>query len=149
MSAQLIARFTALALAVVGAAGCNQTTSVSGSVTYNGEIVEKGAISFAPADGQSASAGAMITDGKYKVNEIAPGSKIVTIRGAKKVNFAGSSEEAIQMSQEAIASGKEWAGHLSDPADYIPADAEGNKQTIEINPGASTIDFELQGPPRP
>jgi hypothetical protein len=35
---------------------------------------------------------------------------------------------------------------LIDPADIIPPDAEGNNATMELKPGAQTLDFSLHRP---
>jgi hypothetical protein len=136
-------------MVLLAAVGCgDQATTITGKVTYNGEPVEMGAISFLPTDGKGQIFAAQILDGAYSVPKAAPGSRTVNIRGTKKVNFGQSSEEAIRLSQEAQAAGHAWAGHVSEPADYIPDDAEGNNQTVEIARGEQTLDFNLKGPPR-
>jgi hypothetical protein len=130
------------------ALGCNQSVSVVGTVTYNGAPVEKGSIAFMPADGKGQPFGAAITDGRYSADKPTPGKRIATIRGLKKINFGRSSEESLKMYEAAKAAGKEWAGNVSEPADYIPEAAEGNGQTVEITPGPQTLDFAITGPPR-
>lgn len=54
-----------------------------------------------------------------------------------------------RMAEEAKKAGKSWGGHMSEPADYIPEDAQGNSSVVEIEPGEQTLDFAITGPPRP
>jgi len=131
-------------------AGCGEpATTISGAVTYNGEPVEEGAISFRPAEGAGQSFGAPIVNGQYSTEKASPGSKKVVVIGVKKIDFGMSSEEATRKANEAQAAGKAWGGHLSEPADYIPEDADGNGQIVEVKPGDQTLDFAIKGPPRP
>lgn len=137
------------AMALISLAGCGPAnTAVTGAVSYNGEPVEEGAISFRPEGGTGQSFGGRITDGRYSIEEASPGAKKVVVIGVKKIDFGMSSEEASKKASEAQAAGKAWGGHLSEPADYIPEDAEGNSQTVEVKPGEQTLDFAIKGPPR-
>lgn len=130
------------------AVGCSQSTEVSGSVTYNGEIVEKGSISFAPAGGAGQGFGAKIVDGKYQAAKAFPGSKVVVIRGVRKIDFGKSTADSMKRTQEAQAAGKEYVAGNGESADYIPEDAEGNGQTVDVSTGTQTLDFAIKGPPR-
>lgn len=78
--------FVLLCMVVVGCGkdGGGRVT-IGGSVTLNGTPLETGTISFLPADGKGASAGATITNGKYET-EIAPGSKKVSISAEKVIS---------------------------------------------------------------
>jgi hypothetical protein len=136
-----------LLLLALSAAGCDQNSgSISGTVTYNGEPVKMGTISFRPVGGAGQVFAGQITDGAYSIPKSTPGSRTVAIRGTKEVKWALSSEESARAAAEAQAAGKSL--HVGDAADYIPEDAEGNNQTIEISDGDQTLDFELKGPPR-
>jgi hypothetical protein len=119
-------------------------SSVSGEVTYDGEPVGKGRISFLPADGKGPSAGGPIAAGKYEVSGLLPGPKLVQITAVKKVPFARSSEEMARRAEEDRARGDNTG--LIDPADVIPSDAEGNNVRVELKPGAQTLDFSLRKP---
>jgi hypothetical protein len=148
---KMLNRTRTLSAALLGLCllGCGKSsTSVAGKVTYNGQPVEKGTISFRPSDGKGQVFAAEIIDGSYDIRTAVPGNRTVAIRGTKKVNFGRSSEEAAKLAAEAQAAGKAWGGHLAEPADYIPEDAEGNNRTIEVASGDQTIDFDLKGPPR-
>ncbi len=78
--------FVALALMVWLSvlAGCSgrSTYDVSGVVTYDGQPVEKGEISFVPTDGLAAPDAGLIEDGKFAF-AATPGKKVVKIRGSR------------------------------------------------------------------
>lgn len=68
-------------------AGCgrdNGMMEVSGAVTYDGQPVKCGVISFLPSDGNGPTAATVVTDGRYSV-KVAPGKKRVRIEGFKVV----------------------------------------------------------------
>jgi hypothetical protein len=126
-------------------AGCGASeVTVSGEVTYDGQPVGDGYITFTPTDGKGNDAGAPITGGRYTISGLPPGPKVVQVIAVKKVNFASSSEEMMQRAAEARKSG-DHSG-LVDPADTIPANAEGNNVTVELKAGAQTLNFALKPP---
>ena len=135
----------AVAVAVGLLPGCGASTAtVSGEVTYDGQPVGDGYITFTPADGNGRDAGGEIKDGRYQVTELPPGPKLVKVRAVKKVNFAATSEE---MKQRAAAARK--AGNydgLVEPADIIPENAEGNNAPVELKPGTQEQNFHLKKP---
>jgi hypothetical protein len=138
-------------LALIGSvplAGCEQRNSLTGAVTYNGDPVEKGAISFQPAGGAGTGFGATIVDGKYTVDKVLPGQYIASIRGVHVKLAPQSTEEAIKQYEAAKAAGKATLDHYGQPADYIAEDAEGNSKTVDIESGSDTLNFALKGPPR-
>jgi hypothetical protein len=67
-----------------GVVGCGgkETVGVTGTVTFDGVPVEKGEVSFIPADGQGAPAGAVIENGAFAF-EAKPGSKRVEVRASR------------------------------------------------------------------
>ena len=138
--------FSAVGLLCLSAIGCGDPNlgSVSGSVTYEGQPIEKGSINFLPVDGKGASAGGEIVAGKYEVAEVPPGQKIVEVIAVRDVPFARSSEEMAQRAAEAQARGDRTG--LIDPADIVPPDAEGNNATHEIKPGEQTLHIALTKP---
>ncbi len=80
----------ALILIAVCAIGCGGSIGdlpdkfeVTGSVTFDGEPVEDGAIVFDSADGQSTPVGGAIVDGKYSV-EVPAGRKLVRISASRE-----------------------------------------------------------------
>jgi hypothetical protein len=65
--------------------GCSEQSSqgrVTGAVTLDGKPLPAGEIRFVPADGQSATAGATITDGQFEA-AVPPGEKNVQISAPK------------------------------------------------------------------
>jgi hypothetical protein len=68
--------------------GCNGgKMALKGEVTFNGQPVPEGSISFEPADGHGAVTGGMISAGRYDFQAEAgtqPGQKIVRITAVRK-----------------------------------------------------------------
>jgi hypothetical protein len=134
-----------LAVCAVLPSGCGSSTaSVSGEVTYDGERIEKGYITFTPTDGKGQDVGAPIRDGRYAIAEMPPGPKTVKVTATRKVNFASTSEEMKKRAEEARKAGNHDG--LVDPADIIPDNAEGNNAEVDIPRGSSTKDFHLKKP---
>jgi hypothetical protein len=71
------------AIAGCGGDGASGVT-VSGTVTLDNAPLETGMITFLPSDGKGASAGATITNGKYRT-KIEPGPKKVSIISEKVI----------------------------------------------------------------
>lgn len=141
MRCKLPVLLTLVAAGLLAAAGCSQSAVVSGSVSYEGQPVANGAISFLPEDGRGPACGGSITDGHFRVDKIPPGRKTVQIVGVKAVPFARSSEEMARTAKEAAKKGDTTG--IIDRADVIPADAEGNNRIVELAPGEQTLDFHL------
>jgi hypothetical protein len=127
--------------------GCGGATTVTGTVTYDGAPVENGVVTFAPADGVGPAVGGRITDGKYRVDDVLPGPKLVKIEAVKRVPFARSSDEMARMAAEAKKRGD--GSGLIDSADLIPPNAVGNNAAVEVPRGGATLDFRLSPPNRP
>jgi hypothetical protein len=140
-----IARGWLLIFSIALLSGCSGGAArVTGEVTYEGQPVGDGAISFLPADGKGPTAGGPIVAGQYTVEELTPGPKLVKIEAVKKVPFARSSED---MAKRAAANKLVGDGSgIIDPADVIPPNAEGNNVTVEIKPGKQTHHFHLKKP---
>ena len=126
-------------------AGCSSSTaSVSGTVTYDGQPVGTGEITFTPVDGIGPTAGGRIKDGQYTVESLTPGRKTVKVMAVKAVPFARSTEEMARRAAKNKSKGD--GSGLIDPADTIPPDADGNNATHEIKPGKQTLDLSLKKP---
>lgn len=132
--------------AVLGTSGCGNggLATVSGAVTYEGEPVGDGYVTFTPADGKGPDAGGPIAAGRYSVAGMTPGKKIAKVVAVKKVNFASTSAE-MQAKGTAARKAGNYDG-LVDPADTIPANADGNNVTVEVAVGSQTQDFHLKKP---
>ena len=96
-----------------------------------------------PSDsGRIASVGAKIVDGKYRVEGLTPGTRLVQISGVLKIVGPISSADMERKAKEA--KGKPKAD--APDADNIPIDAKGNNVQIEITAGQQTKDFDLKRP---
>lgn len=140
-------RFAVAVTAVIGvfALGCGSDAgSVTGSVTYDGKPVENGYITFTPADGKGTMVAGPIANGRYSVENVPPGSKIV------KIEASSGSGPSVQSSEDMAKLSKEWKGKVGPDGiirtETVPADAEGNNQTVEVKPGTQTLDFTLKKP---
>ena len=138
---------TAIAALTCIAAGCGSSAVVSGTVTYEGQAVQKGSIAFLPVNGVGPSTGGLIVNGQYRVEHLSPGKKLVQIIGVRAVRFARSSEEMDRLAKVAAARGDTTG--IIERADVVPANAEGNNLTINLKPGRQTMDFHLKRPPTP
>jgi len=137
----LIAFGTLVALAGIVLAGCGKSggVTVSGRVTYSGEPVQAGYVTFAPADGKGPSVGGPIANGQYQVLHVPPGEKIVSVTGGGEIQFPKTSEEM----EELTAKGQQLA-----VPPQIPANAKGNNQKVTVTSGPKqTIDLALEPPP--
>src|SRR5262245_48893825 len=112
-----------LVLLALGAVGCGSTCVVSGEVTYEGEPVQDGMLTFKSADGSAPAVGAVIRAGRYTTSELRPGKLIATATAVKKIGPI-SSEDMARRAKEAAARGDHTG--LIEPADLIPANAPGN-----------------------
>jgi len=140
----LTKRLTALTYAAIFACvGCGSTTAtINGTVTYEGQDVEKGMITFTPADGKGNVVGCDITNGKFYAKGVAPGRNILLVTAVKQVTFARSSEEMAQMAQSPAAQG--GIVGLIDPADLIPSNADGNNQPHNFQIGSNSLELALK-----
>ena len=80
-------RFSVIALLFAGMSqfcgcGSDDTVEIAGEVTYDGEPVPQGQISFVPVDPVGPPEGAVIEDGRYTAR-VTPGRKRVKIRGSR------------------------------------------------------------------
>jgi hypothetical protein len=128
-------------LGVCSIAGCGASDSVRGTVSYNGEPVEMGTIAFQSADGSGPGFGAEVVNGQYKADKVRRGKHVAVVRGLTK---------APPVTKEQFAQHHEQRDNKYGlPVDFIADNAEGNRQTIDVEGGAQTFDFEIKGPPRP
>lgn len=137
-----------VAFAGLFAAGCGaEVGTVNGEVSYDGQPVKQGYITFTPADGKGAMVGGPITDGRYTVEKVPPGSKIA------KIEASSGSGPSVQSSEDMAKLSKEWKDKVGKDGvirtETVPADAEGNNQTVEVKQGDQTLNFALKKPPSP
>jgi len=134
---------TSLILAVFGMClGCSGSgNTIEGNVTYDGQPVERGSITFEPASGTGPSAGGAIQNGRYEIvaEGVTPGEMIVRI-------------SAVRSTGKKIEAGPpEPPGTLVDEVrPFIPA-AYNERSTLkaQVKPGKVIQDFALKAqPPR-
>ncbi len=133
--------FNGFCLGLLLLSGCGDGAGVSGEVTYEGQLVEKGNITFFPADGKGQPAGATILKGKYNLDELPPGPKVVKIGANKEQVLPRSS---LEMSQKMATQRRTAKSGTS--AQLIPPDAVGNNSTVELAVGKQKLDFHLTKP---
>jgi hypothetical protein len=125
-------------LLLVGLAGCgsNPTGTVTGSVSLNGQPLEKAYISFASQDGQGGTAGSEVLQGSYRIDGLQPGKYVVHVAGQPTgpIIMPGAPEAQRKLSDQEIQA-------MMDP---LPPDAQGNDQTIEVKAGEQTHDLRLE-----
>lgn len=133
--------------AVLGllSAGCGgEAASVSGVVSYEGQPVPSGYVTFAPADGKGPVVGGAVTNGHYTVENVLPGPKVV------KVEASSGAGPSVQTSEDAARVSKELKGKYGADGiirtETVPQDAAGNNQSVEVKPGAQTLDLALKKP---
>ncbi|HEX4614181.1 MAG TPA: hypothetical protein VH092_38720 [Urbifossiella sp.] len=130
------AAVAAFALAAGLTAGCGGPSAgdVSGTVSYDGKIVENGSIAFYPADGQGPSAGATITGGKYAAAKVPVGTMRVRISGAKDAKQK-------KMYDDPNAPVVTTSGGELLPPRY--SDDKSTELRYEVRSGSQTKDFDL------
>jgi hypothetical protein len=144
------------ACALVGLAGCGsgrpQTAKVEGKVTYAGQPVTFGEITFYPRQGRSAT-GRIQADGTYRLTTFSEGDgallgqHTVTI---KAVKFPEPANQPKSMNEE-IARDLKGGGrqgphaqpHWLVPSRYAQRDTSGLK--AEVRKGPNTCNFDLPG----
>src|SRR5262245_14824807 len=125
---------------VASIAGCGQRDSVNGTVTYNGEPVEVGSVTFESSDGSGPGFGAQVRNGQYNADKVKLGKHIAHVRGLTKAPTL-THEDQLKMREQRN-------NKYGLPVDYIPEDAEGNSKPVDIEGGRQTLDFTIKGPPR-
>lgn len=109
--------------------GCGRSgPSVSGTVTYDGQPLASGYITFFPLDDRGPTQGTPIQDGTYEVRNITPGKKRVLITTPAKIEVADGDRKR----------------KLVPPPILITADTPGNNRTVDIREGRQTLDIELR-----
>lgn len=144
-SCRSLIRGVVLAAGVLTAGGCGDGgASISGDVTYNGQPVKEGYITFAPKDGKGPTVGGAIAGGKYSVEKVLPGPKVVKVEATDKP------PPSVQSSADAERLSKEMKGKFGPDgiirAGSIPRDAEGNNAPVEVQSGSQTLNFDLKSP---
>jgi len=116
---------------VVGCSGGGGSGEVSGAVTYGGEPIEGGSITFIPADGNKPTAGAPITNGTYAAKNVPVGKAKVSISGVKSLGKKRMYDDPA-------------APLVQESAEMLPAKYHRETElTYDVAPGVQTKDFHL------
>lgn len=120
--------------------GASHLAVVQGNVTFDGQPVEQGSITFEPADGVGPVTGGTIQNGKYRLDAeggMEPGKKIVRIRA---VRATGRKIEAGPPSPPGTM--------VDELSPFIPAIYdEKSTLTVQVAAGEVTQHFELLSKP--
>ena len=133
----VIRLFAAVAILTVPlAVGCGGTRSdqipVTGKVSFDGQPVEQGTITFMPVSGVGQTTGAEIVAGSYSTT-VSPGEQAVQITANKTVVKENPTEEEVQR------------GLTESTEQYLPA--KFNRQSelrVTVSADATTHNFDLQ-----
>ncbi len=138
--------FLSMVLIALAASGCGSPVSVvSGTVTYDGQPVAQGGITFYPKDGKGPAVGAEVTDGQYRVEGIMPGSKTVQVSGSVAKDVLPVPQTTEEMRMQSEQAGTDKGGTLPGARRaLIPLEANGNGVVVEIHEGNTTHDFHLK-----
>ncbi len=127
---------------ILGLAGClsNSSGTVSGSVTFNGQPVEKGLITFSPTGKMGGTAGGDILAGRFRVEKLVPAEYQVSVAALPelKIVMPGDPETKRTLTDAEIRA----------RIDPLPPDTTGKEQTIDVKAGAQVLDFKLESKSR-
>ena len=133
-------RAALIASSLLIAIGCNNPyATTQGQVTFEGQPVQEGTISFEPTDGQGPTAGCGIQNGEYQITRIVPGKKIVRITAQRKTG------KRVSLSQ-IMPPGMAPEGATTEEIEsYVPDCYNAQSElTAEIGGGSNQCNFELK-----
>jgi hypothetical protein len=122
---------TILLLAHFALCGCKSESgaSVSGKVTFNGQDLEKGYITFFPAEGADSMRGAEVVNGEFKVVDLKPGKKRVVVSSTPEPKVRETKKgEVLQFPRNQI---------------RITPQTAGNNVVMDVNAGATVMNLDL------
>lgn len=137
----------ALAAALLAAAGCGGPVgTVTGDVSYEGEPVKRGYITFTPADGKGPAVAAEIAGGRFKLENVAPGPKVVLVEAGGE-----GPSPSVQSSEDMEKLSRQLKGKAIDPTgiirtELVPPDADGNNRAVDVAAGPQELSFALKKP---
>ena len=124
-------------------AGCfsNSLGTVSGHVTFNGQPLEKGLITFSPSGDKGGTAGGDIIAGSFRVEGLVPATYQVSVTAVPelKIVMPGDPETKRTLTDAEIRA----------QIDPLPPDTTGKEQSIEVKGGKQSFDFKLESKSRP
>ena len=127
-------------VAILALAGCtgNSTGTVTGTVEFHDQPLEKGLITFSPAGAEGSAAGGEIANGKYTVTNLKRARYHATVEATKPPKFTMPGDPANNRPKT--------AEEIRAQYDPLPADTAGKEQEIDVKGGPQTLDFKLTSP---
>jgi hypothetical protein len=147
-----LGRVLLLGLLVV-AVGCRSQGSVTGKVTFNGEPMPGGTVSFLPVKGTGGGNATIDPkDGSYHMDKLPVGKVKVAVLPAqepklpKGVKGIGPPKDTPlpEEAKGAFNLGKGGGKYVPVPKEYT--DPETSKLEVEVKPGQNTYNIDLKGP---
>jgi len=97
-------RANLLGLCCLWMVGCSDgLASIDGTVTFNSEPLSGGMIVLEPTDGKGAVAGANVEGGKFRIDKVLPGEKLVRIYASypagESANIDNPGEKIVRMEE--------------------------------------------------
>ncbi|MCH2115062.1 MAG: hypothetical protein MK171_09160 [Pirellulales bacterium] len=116
--------------------GCAESPpSLAGTVTLDGRLLDRGALSLVPIAG-GPTVGATIRDGQFRIDEIATGKYRAAVRGFAKTQIVSTTAELAAQSNTV----------QGGPPPDIAAGTIGSRVEVEIRRGHQQRDFPLRSP---
>jgi len=109
--------------------------TVQGMITLDGQPIELGAISFIPVDGQSATTGGAITNGRYLVANVPVGEMKVAISGSKVVGKKKLYEDRPDSKEMPI---------TENPVPAMFSDLQNTTLRLDVKAGKNDKDWDLR-----
>lgn len=118
---------------VIFSTGCGGGggASVSGSVSFNGQPLDKGQISFVPSDGKGSPVSGTISGGKFSVAKVPVGKCKVVISSMLAGPAPSSMGDATKEKKK------------DGPVEVLPTD-EGNSKEQDIPAGGTTLEIAVR-----
>ena len=123
----------ALSVAILSLTGCGDNlATVKGQVTFNGEPVSRGFINLEPVDGKGTVSGASIEEGKFLMEDVVPGEKIVRLSAVYTKGIEKNAEDGseIEICEDLF------------PPDY----GKGKNLRLKVELPETKADYNVEGP---
>jgi hypothetical protein len=131
----------ALVLVLTGGCFSDSTGTVTGTVSFNGQPLEQGLITFSPIGNKGGTAGGDILAGKFKVEGLVPAEYQVSVAAVPELKIVGPNDpEAKRTLSDA---------EIRALIDPLPPDTTGKEQPLQVKGGRQVLDFKLQSKSRP
>jgi|SRR5262245_27095467 len=121
-------------IVVIAAVGCTRgpaVGTVTGDVTYDGQPVKDGHVTFTPVDGKGQTGGATIVDGKFKAEQVPALKMKVELHGNKVIG----KRKAYDTPESPV---------MDEVAELLPPKYNFNSElTLDVKQGAQHVKYEL------